>query len=141
VYFTELPKEVQQRFNYDPQNAAAFSAQQAAASAVDQNQQQKELEERQHQKDAAVAQGAEAQGAWNRSRNLQDHYQVLQQQENALQQRIDEAERPGPGYYYHGHLRHHPNPAAWQLSSLHHQMADVRSEEKRVANELNKPQR
>ena len=26
LYFVELPKEVQQRFNYDPQQAAAFSA-------------------------------------------------------------------------------------------------------------------
>jgi hypothetical protein len=28
VYFTELPNEVQRRFNYDPQQAAAFSASQ-----------------------------------------------------------------------------------------------------------------
>ena len=27
VYFAELPKEVQERFHYDPQNAAAASAQ------------------------------------------------------------------------------------------------------------------
>ena len=31
VYFTELPKEVQQRFNYDPEKAAAYSANQNAA--------------------------------------------------------------------------------------------------------------
>jgi len=31
VYFTELPKDVQQRFNYDPQQAAAYSVQQNAA--------------------------------------------------------------------------------------------------------------
>jgi hypothetical protein len=31
VYFVELPKEVQQRFNYDPQQAAAYSAAQNAA--------------------------------------------------------------------------------------------------------------
>jgi hypothetical protein len=31
VYFTELPKEVQQRFNYDPEKAAAYSANQSAA--------------------------------------------------------------------------------------------------------------
>jgi hypothetical protein len=31
VYFTELPKEVQQRFNYDPEKAAAYSAEQDAA--------------------------------------------------------------------------------------------------------------
>jgi hypothetical protein len=31
LYFTELPKEVQQRFNYDPQRATAYSAEQTAA--------------------------------------------------------------------------------------------------------------
>ena len=30
VYFNELPKEVQERFHYDPQKAAAASAEQAA---------------------------------------------------------------------------------------------------------------
>ena len=32
VYFSELPKEVQQRFNYDPQRATAYIATQAAAT-------------------------------------------------------------------------------------------------------------
>ena len=40
LYFVELPKEVQQRFNYDPQQAAAFSAAEAANYAATQNQQQ-----------------------------------------------------------------------------------------------------
>jgi hypothetical protein len=31
IYFQELPRDVQQRFNYDPQHAAAYSAQQNAA--------------------------------------------------------------------------------------------------------------
>ena len=31
LYFQELPREVQQRFNYDPQQATAYSAQQSAA--------------------------------------------------------------------------------------------------------------
>ena len=30
VYFTELPKDVQERFGYDPQRAAGYSAQQSA---------------------------------------------------------------------------------------------------------------
>jgi uncharacterized protein with beta-barrel porin domain len=34
VYFSELPKEVQQRFNYNPEQAAAYSAQQNAAQAT-----------------------------------------------------------------------------------------------------------
>jgi len=40
VYFTELPKEVQARFHYDPTQAAAYSAQQAATQDAFQKQQQ-----------------------------------------------------------------------------------------------------
>src|SRR5436190_18111678 len=39
VYFTELPKEVQDRFNYDATEAAAYSAEQTASQAAFQNQQ------------------------------------------------------------------------------------------------------
>jgi thiol-disulfide isomerase/thioredoxin len=39
VYFTELPKDVQQRFHYDAANAAAYSAEQAASQAAFLNQQ------------------------------------------------------------------------------------------------------
>jgi hypothetical protein len=40
LYFAELPKEVQQRFHYDPQTATAYSAQQAAHYEVYQKQQE-----------------------------------------------------------------------------------------------------
>src|SRR5213596_435782 len=39
VYFTELPKEVQERFQYDAAQAAAYSAEQTASQAAFQNQQ------------------------------------------------------------------------------------------------------
>src|SRR5438874_12525224 len=39
VYFTELPKEVQERFQYDAAQAAAYSAEQAASQAAFQIQQ------------------------------------------------------------------------------------------------------
>jgi hypothetical protein len=39
LYFVQLPKEVQQRFNYDSQTASAYSAQQAAQYEVYQKQQ------------------------------------------------------------------------------------------------------
>ena len=51
IYFGELPKEVQQRFNYDPQAAAAFSVQQAA-----QYEYQKHQEEVRQRQEAADAQ-------------------------------------------------------------------------------------
>jgi thiol-disulfide isomerase/thioredoxin len=39
VYFTELPKEIQDRFHYDPTQAAAYSAAQAASQVAFQKQQ------------------------------------------------------------------------------------------------------
>src|SRR2546428_496571 len=39
VYFTELPKHVQELFHYDAANAATYSAGQAASQAAFQNQQ------------------------------------------------------------------------------------------------------
>jgi sRNA-binding protein len=46
VYFTELPKEIQQRFNYDPQRAIAYIAVQAAARQKTNEQLGKEQENR-----------------------------------------------------------------------------------------------
>jgi hypothetical protein len=43
VYFTELPKDVQQRFNYDPEKAAAYSAEQNAALEQARKQQEEAL--------------------------------------------------------------------------------------------------
>jgi len=40
LYFAELPPEVQRRFNYNPQQAAAFAAAQAPSYSPTQNQQQ-----------------------------------------------------------------------------------------------------
>src|SRR5438874_5652745 len=39
VYFTELPTEVQERFHYDAEQAAAYSAEQTASQVALQNQQ------------------------------------------------------------------------------------------------------
>src|SRR6059058_6647969 len=49
VYFTELPKEIQERFHYDPDKAAAYSAQQATDLQTLQQQQesQRKLAEQQ----------------------------------------------------------------------------------------------
>lgn len=60
LYFAELPKEVQQRFNYDPEKAAAYSAQQSAATQKNNGQLAKEFAGnqwmRQEQQDAASLQ-------------------------------------------------------------------------------------
>ena len=53
IYFQELPKEVQQRFNYNPQQAAAFAGAQVAT--VQQTNQQNEEANKQREKEKQVA--------------------------------------------------------------------------------------
>src|SRR5438132_1598877 len=100
VYFTELPKEVQQRFNYDPEKATAYSAEQNASL----EQLRKQQEEAMRQK-ADVTQKNNQQLAkdqagiqWTgeqrqKAQALQARYQQLQQEEDDLHLRIQEAER------------------------------------------------
>jgi hypothetical protein len=53
IYFQELPKEVQQRFNYDPQQAAAFVG--AQVTTVQRTNQQIEEANKQREKEKQVA--------------------------------------------------------------------------------------
>jgi len=138
VYFTELPKDIQIRFGYDPQKAIAYSAQQAANYAAYQKQQeeaQRQREDRAAKNNAILVQ---QEAANNRIQALQDRYAALQQEENALLLRIGEAKQPGPAYWGGKHNRtllHYPNPQASQLPLLQSHLNDVRSEKKRVSRE------
>src|SRR5437762_11513952 len=49
VYFTELPKDVQERFHYDPTKSAAYSAQQNATLEALQKQQEEVMRKRAEQ--------------------------------------------------------------------------------------------
>ena len=141
VYFTELPKEVQERFHYDPQKATAYSAEQAAGYSTYQKQQ----EEAQRQREDVAAKNkailVEQQAIKNRIQALQDRYAGLQQEENALLLRIGEAKQPGPASSVGKKMRHHPNPQKSQLPLLQSQLNDVRSEKKQVQRQLEKAQR
>src|SRR5437773_12145926 len=80
VYFTELPKDVQERFGYDPQKAGDYSAQQSAGF----EQVRKQQEEASRQK-AAASQKADQYRAeqtirQNNVRMLQARYEDLQRQ-------------------------------------------------------------
>jgi chromosome segregation ATPase len=141
VYFAELPKEVQERFHYDPQKASAYSAEQATNYAAYQNQQA----EAQRQREEAAAKNnailAQQQAAKNRTQTLQDRYATLQQEENALLLKIGEAKQPGPEYWQGKHKSHHPNPQKSQLPLLQSQLSDVRHEKGEVRKQLEKSQR
>jgi chromosome segregation ATPase len=141
VYFAELPKEVQERFHYDPQKASTYSAEQVANYAAYQNQQA----EAQRQREEAAAKNhailAQQQAAKNRTQTLQDRYATLQQEENAVLLQIGEAKQPGPEYRQGKHKSHHPNPQKSQLPLLQSQLSDVRHEKGEVKKQLEKGQR
>jgi chromosome segregation ATPase len=141
VYFTELPREVQERFHYDPQKATAYSAGQSADYAAHQKQQ----EEAQHQQEDAAAKNkailAQQEAAKNRIQSLQNRYAALQREEDALLQQIGEAKQPGPAYRVGKKLQHEPNPQRSQLPLLQSHLSDVRREKKQVSKELEKAQR
>jgi len=141
VYFAELPKEVQERFHYNPQKASAYSAEQAADYAAYQHQQadaQRQREEAAAKNNAILAQ---QQAAKNRTQALEDRYATLQQEENALLLKIGEAKQPGPEYWQGKHKSHHPNPQKSQLPLLRSQLSDVRHEKGEVRKQLEKGQR
>jgi len=68
--FADLPKEVQQRFHYDPQTATAYSVQQAAQHDV-YNKHQEEIRQRQREADAQNQANAARQQAANAATQLE----------------------------------------------------------------------
>jgi hypothetical protein len=141
VYFAELPKEVQERFQYDPEKAASYSAEQARNYGAYQKQQE---ETRRQQADADAknkAALAEQQAASNRTQALRARYAELQKQEDQLLLQIGEAKQPGPEYRQGKSVRHHPNPQKSQLPLLQSHLSDVRREKGEVRKQLEKAQR
>ena len=144
VYFTELPKDVQERFGYDPQRAADYSAQQSAG--FDQiRKQQTEASRREAEATQKANQyRAEQQTRQNELRALQVRYDDLQSQEDDLLLRIGEAKKPGPTYFggkNNKTVRHAPNPQASQLPLLQSHLKDVRRQKEQVRKQFEKAQR
>jgi hypothetical protein len=141
VYFAELPKDIQERFHYDPHHAGAYTAEQSANYAEYQKQQE---DARRQQHDEAAKNNAtlaQQQANQNRIHALQSRYTALQQEENGLLLKIGEAKQPGPEYWHGKHKSHHPNPQKSQLPFLQSQLSDVRHEKGDVRKQLEKAQR
>jgi len=141
VYFAELPREVQERFHYDSEKAASYSAEQGANYATYQKQQEETRRQRADADAKNNAVLAEQQATTNRTLALQTRYADLQKQEDQLLVQIGEAKQPGPAYREGKSLRHHPNPLASQLPRLQSHLSDVRSEKKQVQRQLERTQR
>src|SRR5215471_9287776 len=82
VYFTELPKEVQQRFGYDPQKAGDYSAQQSAGFERVRKQQEETSRQKAEASQKADQYRAEQASRQNEIRTLQSRYDELQRQED-----------------------------------------------------------
>src|SRR6266550_7209613 len=134
VYFTELPKDVQERFHYDPAKSAAYSGEQNARLEALQKQQEEVMRKRAEQAEQNNKYAAEQLAALDAAKSqkgLQARYQQLQQQEADLQIQIGEAEQPGQRMY-NGHGRptshRYDNPKASQLPTLRSRLEQVQQE-------------
>jgi hypothetical protein len=141
IYFTELPKNIQEQFHYDSGKAASYSAEQAANYTAYQKQQE---ETRRQQQDAEAKNNAALaaqQIATSRTQALQARYGELQKQEDDLLRQIGQAKQPGPEYRQGKSVRHQPNPQKSQLPVLQSHLSDVRHEKAEVRKQLGKAHR
>jgi hypothetical protein len=144
LYFTELPKDVQQRFNYNPQGAAAYSAQQSAAN----EQFNKQEEEAAPQKADEAAKQSAAIAQIQNVQVLQERLSVLQQDEANLSGKIAElkkfpeylSEHSRTGNTGWRHQYRYKNPARSDLPALDSQLTAVRKEKGQVETQLKKLQ-
>jgi hypothetical protein len=140
IYFTELPKDVQEQFHYDSGKAASYSAEQTANYAAYQNQQEKNRRQQQDVDAKNNAALAEQQAATNRTQALQTRYNELQKQEDDLLLEISQAKQPGPEYRKGKSVHHQPNPQKSRLPLLESHLKDVRQEKGEVRKQLEKAQ-
>jgi hypothetical protein len=143
LYFTELPKDVQERFHYDPEKAAAYATQEAAAHQA--AARQAEVSSRQ-QKEQQMWQGEQA-AAQQNIQALKNAYQgLLQQEEELLVQigRIKNAQEIARRKYVNGFYSsdaHLTDLSEADLPLLEGRLENVRDEKKRVRQELEQAQR
>jgi hypothetical protein len=144
VYFTELPKDIQERFGYDPQKGGNYSAQQSAGFEQVRKQQEETSRQKAEASQKADQHRTEQANRRNTIEMLQARYEELQKQEDHLLLQIGEAKKPGPAYWggtKNKTLRHYPNPQASQLPLLQSHLKDIRHEKDQARKQLEKAQR
>ena len=148
LYFTELPKDVQERFHYNPEKAAAYAAQEAAAQ---QAAAQQAEESSKQQKEQRNQQGDQAAKQQNIQALVNAHQGLLQQEEDLLVEigRIKNAQENARRKWHTGPwLQNQPQPYQYQtdaaeanLPLLEGRLQNVRDEKERVRKELERAQR
>jgi len=146
VYFAELPTDVQERFHYDPQKAAA--AQVAAVRQTQElnqfNSQQEELAKQQKAASAKqYQQGLEQQAKNNNVQAVTDQLSILQQQEQNLLVRIWQAEKRKEEAWRRWVDRRegqYDTSAEAELPVLRGNLENVREEKQRVRKEQERAQ-
>jgi hypothetical protein len=144
IYFTELPKDVQQHFGYDSQKAGDYSARQSAGVEQVRKQQEESSRQKIEASQKTEQYRAEQAAQQNSVRMLQARYEELQRREDNLLVQIGEAKKPGPVYWggkKNQTLRHYPNPQASQLPLLESHLKDIRHEKDQIRKQLEKAQR
>ena len=150
VYFTELPKDVQERFHYDPEKATAYSGEQNAAQEQVRKQQEeamrKKYEDTERKNFAAGDELGARESANNQQKTVQElraRYSELQKQDLDLVRRIEEAEQL-PQYLTGQSGRKHYsylNPAWKYVPEWRRNLNDVRHEKDEVRKQLEQAQR
>jgi hypothetical protein len=130
VYFTELPKDVQQRFGYDADRAREYAAEQNKGLEEAQKQQVEQMRQSEQEmlkKNNESRKGEDAFQQWKNAQSLQDALMLLQQEKAAVEQRIQDR-RSQPAYlrsqvgyrtYYY------PNPARRDLPDLEDHLREL----------------
>jgi hypothetical protein len=147
VYFVELPKDVQERFHYDPEKAATAHAAELAAvqqaNELNNQEQQRQSAERQANQ-AKQRQWAEQQAKQRNIQALVDRLDELQKQEEDLLVQIGRAEKAETDarrawISQGGTIYSAPSEA--ELPLLRGRLDNVRDEKERVRRELERAQR
>jgi hypothetical protein len=147
LYFTELPKDVQERFHYDPAKAAAAQAA-GVRQAREINEFNKQQEELAKQRNAASkeqqARSVQLQAKYSNIQALADRLSELQHQEQNLLVQIGQAEKPQTDarrqWISQGGTQYSA-PAEAELPVLRGNLENVREEKQRVRQELERAQR
>ena len=150
LYFTELPKEVQERFHYDPVKADEYSRKQNE----EQEQRGKQQEETMRRKNEQTHKNNEqfdkeqrglqwTEKQQEKIQQLQTQYNELQHEEDDFIRRIQEAERL-PRYLTGQSGRKHYsylNPAWQYVPDWEKGLRDVRDEKGKVREQLEEAKR